>query len=511
MYKQICFLLTVVLLLTITVMQAQAPQGFNYQAVIRDGSGNIAANTNVSLRFTVKTGSASGTSQYQETKALTTNQFGLVNHAVGTGTVVSGTFAGITWGSGSKFLLVEVSISGGSYTSVGTQQLMSVPYAISSGDWIKTGNNISNANSGSVGIGITSPTEDLAVRNPNQPTNMSVSTDANHYLNFYSGSTGDQHSAIVTDNGQAIRFGSWTDLPSHSGWVERMVITESGNVGIGTAAPSADLHLMSLGGNTDFLMQPTTGSGWNLAAATDGAFYLASVNWAAGTFNDRLKITPEGYTLLCKVPDNSSGNVGVGSNGYNNTKLDVTSNQDFGIYIDDPNAPQNALYVNGTASINGNLSKGGGSFKIDHPLDPANKYLYHSFVESPDMMNIYNGNITTDYNGLATVELPDYFEALNRDFRYQLTSIGVFAQAIVLEKVSGNKFTIKTDKPNVEVSWQLTGVRQDAFANQNRIPNSVDKVGKEKGLYLHPTAFGLPEEEFTMKNAQRNSENTHHK
>jgi hypothetical protein len=98
--------------------------------------------------------------------------------------------------------------------------------------------------------------------------------------------------------------------------------------------------------------------------------------------------------------------------------------------------PQYTLDVNGNAnfnenvSIGGSLSKGSGSFRIDHPLDPANKYLYHSFVESPDMMNVYNGNVVTDKNGRATVALPDYFEALNRDFRYQLTVVGQFAQAI---------------------------------------------------------------------------------
>ena len=61
-------------------------------------------------------------------------------------------------------------------------------------------------------------------------------------------------------------------------------------------------------------------------------------------------------------------------------------------------------------------------------LDPANKYLYHSFVESPDMMNVYNGNVVTDKRGMATVVLPEYFEALNSDFRYQLTVIGRFAR-----------------------------------------------------------------------------------
>jgi hypothetical protein len=153
------------------------------------------------------------------------------------------------------------------------------------------------------------------------------------------------------------------------------------------------------------------------------------------------------------------------------------------------------VFVSGTATVTrdlnvkGNLTKGGGSFKIDHPLDPANKYLYHSFVESPDMMNIYNGNVTTNKDGEATVELPDYFEALNRDFRYQLTVIGRFAQAIVAEKISGNHFRIKTSSPHIEVSWQVTGVRQDAYANAHRIPVEELKPEKERGSYLYPDAL----------------------
>jgi hypothetical protein len=143
--------------------------------------------------------------------------------------------------------------------------------------------------------------------------------------------------------------------------------------------------------------------------------------------------------------------------------------------------------------VTGNLSKGGGSFKIDHPLDPADKYLYHSFVESPDMMNIYNGNVTTDADGEAVIQLPDWFEALNKDFRYQLTPIGQFAQAIVLKEIASNQFTIKTDKPNVKVSWQVTGIRQDAYANAYRIPVEEVKPASERGTYLHPELYGQPE------------------
>ena len=150
------------------------------------------------------------------------------------------------------------------------------------------------------------------------------------------------------------------------------------------------------------------------------------------------------------------------------------------------------LLVFGNVRITGNLSKGSGSFKIDHPLDPENKYLSHSFVESPDMMNIYNGTVRTDANGSATVTLPDWFEALNQDFRYQLTVIGTFAQAIVAEEIKGNRFVVKTSAPNVKVSWQVTGIRHDAYANKHRIAVEEQKAEKERGLYLHPDAFNQP-------------------
>jgi len=143
-------------------------------------------------------------------------------------------------------------------------------------------------------------------------------------------------------------------------------------------------------------------------------------------------------------------------------------------------------------NVGGILTKGGGAFKIDHPLDPANKYLVHSFVESPDMMNVYNGNITTDANGVAVVTLPGYFETLNKDFRYQLTTIGQKANAYILKEISNNQFVIKTDIPLVKVSWQVTGIRKDPFAEKHRIIPEVEKSKKEKGKYLHPELYGKP-------------------
>lgn len=145
---------------------------------------------------------------------------------------------------------------------------------------------------------------------------------------------------------------------------------------------------------------------------------------------------------------------------------------------------------NGTLEVIGTLIKPGGAFRIDHPLDPENAYLQHSFVESPDMKNIYDGMVTTDASGEAAVTMPEWFSALNRDFRYQLTVIGEFAQAIVAKEMSGNQFVIRTDKPSVKVSWQVTGIRQDAYANAHRIDVVVAKKPQERGLYIDPVAFG---------------------
>jgi len=183
------------------------------------------------------------------------------------------------------------------------------------------------------------------------------------------------------------------------------------------------------------------------------------------------------------------GNYGVygwGSAGSTTTR--------YGVYGTATGATTNyAGYFNGTLyATTGTF--GTKPFMIDHPLDPTNKFLRHSSIESNDMMNMYNGNITTDANGYATVQMPDYFEALNENFKYQLTVIGTFAQAIVKEEISNNRFVIQTNQPNVKVSWQVTGVRHDAVAKKYPVVVEELKPEGQKGKYLEPEAFGMPAE-----------------
>jgi hypothetical protein len=153
-----------------------------------------------------------------------------------------------------------------------------------------------------------------------------------------------------------------------------------------------------------------------------------------------------------------------------------------------------AGYFSGNVNIVGTLSKSAGAFTIDHPLDPQNRTLSHSFVESPDMMNVYNGNAILDAAGQAVVQLPDYFEALNQDFRYQLTPIGGFAPIYIAQEIENNRFQIAGGTAGLKVSWQVTGIRHDAYAEANRIVVEEDKPPGKRGTYLTPAAYGQPEE-----------------
>jgi hypothetical protein len=156
---------------------------------------------------------------------------------------------------------------------------------------------------------------------------------------------------------------------------------------------------------------------------------------------------------------------------------------------------QRAGQFSGDVGVTGNLYVGGlKAFRIDHPLDPANKYLTHAAVESSEVLNIYTGNVTTDARGEAKVQLPDWFEALNRDFRYQLTVIGQFAQAIIASEITNHSFMIRTDKPSVKVSWQVTGVRQDAYVTAHPLVVEEEKEDRFKGYFINPDLHGASEE-----------------
>lgn len=194
--------------------------------------------------------------------------------------------------------------------------------------------------------------------------------------------------------------------------------------------------------------------------------------------------------------DNGTGVVGLGGNSGGTGVRGVGMGGGTGIVGVGSGSANLAGKFEGNVDITGSLTKGSGTFKIDHPLDPENKFLYHSFVESPDMMNVYNGNVTLDANGYAVITLPQYFEVLNKDFRYQLTPIGNPGKRVlyIAQEITNNQFAIGGGKPGMKVSWQVTGVRKDPYAEVHRVQVEVEKNDNEKGLFLHPEEYGQPKE-----------------
>jgi hypothetical protein len=309
-----------------------------------------------------------------------------------------------------------------------------------------------------------------------------------------------------------------------------LYVDDSGRVGFGTNNPVLDLHVKT--GNTPALRLEQDGTSgftaqtWDIAG-NEANFFVRDVT---GGSTLPFRIRPGAPTSSIDIASDGDVRINAGSQA-GNAKLEVSADglegglkqlalcdtstgnctqvarTDNDTFVQMAGTGTYAVQLNGTSrllvrqvnsefnsnlNVVGTLSKGGGAFRIDHPLYPKEKYLQHSFVESPDMMNVYNGNIVLDENGEAVVTLENWFETLNRDFRYQLTSVGGPGPGLyVAEKVSNNRFRIAGGTPGLEVSWQVTGVRDDPYAQVNRIATEVQKPEAEVGTYLHPEAYAV--------------------
>jgi hypothetical protein len=249
-------LLFVLLCLGASFLMAQVPQAFKYQAVARDLNGDLLMNQPVSFKISILQGSASGTAVYVETHTSMTNDYGLVNLEIGNGTVVSGSFSAIDWGGDSHYLKVEMDPAGGTlYQAMGTSQLLSVPYALQSGDsppdddWTITGNNLYSAVTGNVGIGTSSPETDLSVFSDASNQGLTLQTSDNTFnqgirfrnsggaytWHIFRKDAGSNNADLVFANGASTDITALTD---------RIVFKNGGKVGIGTSAPGQQLTVI---------------------------------------------------------------------------------------------------------------------------------------------------------------------------------------------------------------------------------------------------------------------------
>lgn len=321
-----------------------------------------------------------------------------------------------------------------------------------------------------------------------------------------------------TDRGQFWFFegGAWKALDTSGGpyVVQGQAVTgfeSNGNANDGFQASSNtdDGFFASSNSGDGFYAWNNSGDGFESSSNaedgfeannnTDDGFYASSnmddgfVAWNnTGDGFKSISNVENGFEAINNTDDGffASSNTDVGFHSWSNSGDGILSNSNAGDGIYSLNNTGSAGYFSGDVTVTGALSKGSGTFKIDHPLDPENKYLYHSFVESPDMMNVYNGNVILDANGEAVVTMDDWFQPLNREFRYQLTCIGGFAPVYISEKMNNNQFKIAGGTAGLEVSWQVTGIRQDPYAEQNRVVVEEEKPVEFRGYYLHPEVYG---------------------
>ena len=243
----------------------------------------------------------------------------------------------------------------------------------------------------------------------------------------------------------------------------RMVIQDAtGNVGIGeTTAPAYKLDVLH-GGSTGIRSRSSASFSVVDIDGQSGDAALRFVKAGVNQWNTRNNPGTDDYQIF-----------ELGGGGER-MRIDNTTGK---------------VWVNGDFTV-----VGAKAFTMDHPLDPTNKTLMHAAAESNEVINFYSGNVTTDASGKAMVSLPDYFEAINKDFRYQLTVIGgTFAQAIISKEVSNNQFEIATNQPNVKVSWEVKGVRNDAHMLKFPFKSVEEKTDAQKGKYIDPAAYNQPE------------------
>jgi hypothetical protein len=220
-------------------------------------------------------------------------------------------------------------------------------------------------------------------------------------------------------------------------------------------------------------------------------YYGYGGDFVGGYVGARGQVEPTGfwfyYGLVGRCVGGSGTNHGVAGHASG-------TGTNYGVYGTASGGPENwAGYFAGDCRVTGSFVNPLGGMEIDHPLDPENSYLRHAYVASSQAKTVYDGTVTLDGSGETEVFLPDWFEALNGDFRYQLTPIGAPAPGLyIADPVRDGRFRIAGGEPGLTVSWMVTGVRHDPVAERSRIVVEEEKRPAHRGRYLTPDAHGAP-------------------
>ena len=532
-------IVSVLLLLTILplTVYAEVPQRMNYQGYLTNPAGNPVADGSYNMIFSIYDVAVGGADLWSESQAVTVTK-GVydVHIGVSTGTnpfpanlFKGNRYLGVTVGTDDEMtprqLLTTTAFSmhaadadtldgmdSASFSLVGHSHSFAditgsasdaqIPDSITI-NYAATANSANTAISATTaGYAVTAGSADTA-DTANSATTAGYATTAGdadtvdgEHASAFANSSHTHDSRYYTEGESNSRFVNVTGdsmSGSTSGSVLSMTNTGTGYGVSGYATSGVGVY--GLASNTGdvanyggyFLGRGESGRGvsgyaTNTAGGNYGGYFEAWGSFGNGVYGEASGIFGVG------VRGEASGNYGFGVRG------ETWGESGIGVYGEASGFLGHAGYFKGNVRVTGYLTKAGGGFQIDHPLEPDNKYLNHSFVESPDMMNIYNGNVVLNHKGEAWVELPEWFETLNKDFRYQLTCIGGFAKVYIAQEITDNRFKIAGGEPEIKVSWQVTGIRQDPWANANRLPVEEDKTDKELGYYLHPESYGQPEE-----------------